>query len=331
MSWWDDVRVIGHAAAESAQDHWHDARQGVADRWHGLQQEGVRQSLRDTTGVLDRQAAQRELAGQFVVGPHGHDATMPGNHVTAAEFRHVAEMYSDVRLGRGGLQFADSAEGRDTRYRGDTMRELGRILQTETGRDLVGDLQHQRDNLTVTYLAGHASAPDTRRMVSAERRPDGSRGTGSDASITNGHLFERHLPGSEADRDLPGLRSDVALYHELVHAGHAVHGDTRGWDLNRADFARVDGSARQAAGDPTDYSVVSREVEGLPPGRGAEELSASGLGSRGLGHDYFDPRFNENRYRRERNRIGQDGRGAVTGSQSDRDLPQRRRYTYGSV
>src|SRR5438128_735919 len=51
----------------------------------------------------DRTAAEKELAGRFVINDGKKKGPRLPNEITSAEFHQIAGTYSDIRLGRGDL------------------------------------------------------------------------------------------------------------------------------------------------------------------------------------------------------------------------------------
>ncbi len=122
-----------------------DIMQHVFDFERGFAQEGIC-GLLDMGGMLDRQAAQRELASRFNI--FGDDAigTREQNQVSEQEFQRIAHTYSDIRLGRGdlhlGAQPSNMSDDNYATFRTGAMNDIADILQTESGRTLIGSLHH---------------------------------------------------------------------------------------------------------------------------------------------------------------------------------------------
>lgn len=118
--------------------------QTVGDLTRGVSQEGLG-GLLDPTGMMDRQAAQRELSSRFTVvgddftGPRGH------NQVSQAEYERIAHTFSDIRLGRGDLtvdtsQITDPAQART--YRDGAMVSIADMMMTTSGRRQIENLSN---------------------------------------------------------------------------------------------------------------------------------------------------------------------------------------------
>jgi hypothetical protein len=190
------------------------------------------------------------------------------------------------------------------------MSDIGRILQTESGRALLSNIATAKnadgEDLTTTLGGTEAKTVDgigdVRLPETSAADPTAiSNGRGSSASVEYDPLEWVHDPRATGHAE--DMRSDVSLYHELVHAHHMHQGN-----------------------------VIPKEVtvqQGSDRGYAAEEHRTVGL-------DQYSRRpnlqeFSENRYRHERRMIGQ-GYSAVdtpTGFVwGDHDMQQRRRYHY---
>lgn len=288
-----------------------DAAQTITDLGRGLVQEGVG-GLLDPAGAIDRQAAARELAPLFdvrdpatlVSGPDG-PPTYAGNQVNREDFAQIARTYSDIRLGRSDIELHTTGmtPSEAERFRTDTMGDIGNLLQTDSGRELVGSLAHQPRGHTTTIQRRHAS-PDGADTDNAE---GGAPDEAPEGSYADGHgtdAFVAYVPGDQggiiqpeaSDAWLP-MRSDVTLFHELVHAHHAAYGT-------------LDQSIVENAPD------LDADTYGL-------EYQAVGLG------DWYDDKLTENTYRMERNAIGVANQGERTGGGvADDDIARRTSYAW---
>jgi len=288
---------------------------GVGDYFSGIRQEGLR-SILDVDGVVDRQRAQRELRDRFQIVDPENAGLHAGNQITEEEFHNVARMYSDIRMGEGDLQFGSGAAAHDPAYRAQTMDQIGRILQTSSGRQLIAGLHDTSDPLLEggdarhahlrTSLDGFDVSPElsggAHQASTLDRRAHREEGGGA------GHGSDTHVQTMPTDGAVtlpPGLalpgwspRSDVVLYHELTHALHAVRGEKE--------------NGRIHAGETADDAVARAEDVGVER---EEYQTVFGSGSS------LD--IDENNYRRERAAIARIGQGAIAG---DREMAQRTSY-----
>jgi hypothetical protein len=281
--------------------------QTVGDLGRGLQQEGLL-GLLDPAGMADRQAAQRELAANFQIIDENEFGPHAGNQVTQEQFEQIARQYSDIRLGRTNFQF-DTGEMDDeeaAQYRRDMMAQMGRVMQTGTGRELIDALAHNPEGHAV-QLGAFRDDTGALDMTNAEAQPTdeagaGTAGTGSATrvGINPGQDVYNVGRGTDAwDR----TRGDVVLFHELSHAYHQVHGTEDQSGVVQPGEQGLNGSTRDA-----DRGDIQRW-----------EHQAVGLGLHA-----GDTTPNENRYRSERNLIGLIGaQGALA---DDRDMAQRGAY-----
>ncbi len=294
--------------------------QTIGDFGRGLSQEGI-SGLLDPMGMLDRQDAQRELAGQFnvmnpedmVSGPGGPDH-YAGNQVSPEEFQQIARTYSDIRMGRTNFQFdtGEMTEEGQAQYQEDMMGQFGRIMQTESGRGLVNDIAYNESGHQVTlgaFYQNDAAGNPTNVLdpTNAVANPTNDAnaanpavGSGSAVQINPG--VDSYNIGRNTDA-WDQTRGDVVLYHELSHAWNQVHGTEDQSGAVSAGEAGLDGTERDAnRGD-----IQRWEHQAV-----------------GLGRHRNDAGPNENRYRRERAEIGAAGGPGVV--EGDVNMPERGHY-----
>lgn len=306
---WSSAKDWAGGAWDSAKswagDKLDSAKQFGSDLWNGLGQEGFG-GLFDPVGMMDRQAAQRELADRFDVVPDDFVGPRLPNQVTQAEFEKVAHTYSDIRLGRSDVEFNTEglSEEEAAAFRSGSMNDLASIMQTEHGRQLVSDLAYnQKDHkTTLSPLFQKDSAGNydptkgldtTNGFASAEDKSKAYMGSDGVTAGEGTNSRVRYNPGVNAgppdgiDAWLP-FRSDVLLYHELVHSrDHTL------------------GTLAQGKDSAT--------------GENLREQRAAGLGA------YKDEFISENAYRRDRRLIAAGGTGTRDG---DATMPDRTSYFY---
>ena len=255
--------------------------------------------------IVDRAKASIELSSKFDVVPDDFKGHRRPNQVTQAEYQQIVNTYSDIRREKTDLKF-DTTGMNDqdkAKFTGGAMEDISRIMQTKSGRDLINNLAHQKDDHTTTLrLSKDGSGnPDpvgaNTDTLDVNDRPKRSDGKGANSVI-------EYVPG--ADAVLPGakntywpIRSDVALYHEMTHAMHNVNG------------TRAEGTVSNGPKPDIDSSKNNSEHQ------------ATGLG------DWANDPITENAYRRERNAIGNNkgGISSTTAALDDRQMPQRDQYT----
>lgn len=261
-----------------------------------LEREGM-DALFDLEGARDRYAASEELASRFDIVADDYQGPRAGNQVTQAEYDRIVREYSEIRLGRTDLQIDTSglSEADAAAFRDGTMSDIADIMQTESGRGLIGSLAHAPGH-------GPFGLLDTTTTIS---RRNGADGNADPSNATGGGTFGEsgfvnYVPGTDTAPASANIRSDVTLYHELVHAHHAVYNT---WNGNTVTAA--------TGGTPTDVASGIREAE----------YQAAGLGQ------YANDAFTENRYRGERRLIGATGVGArSSGSETDANMSRRDTY-----
>jgi len=292
------------AAPGAANPQYGGMIQSAADFGNGFMQEGLG-GLFDMSGMMDRQNAQRELASRFNVVPDGTPGERSQNQVSEEQFQEIARTYSDVRLGRGDLTLATQPAGMSdadyATFRQSSMSDIGDILQTESGRGLVGSLHDaplQADGVS------HRPTVINPRLDAANNF-DPSNATGGGQFGQSGQVT--YAPGMDTAPTGVNLRSDATLYHEMVHAHHAVYNT---WDAGTV------GSYAMPFGLPN-FENTSDPDYGL----GQFEHQAAGLGR------YANDPYSENRYRGERREIGALNVGErTTGSQTDDSMMRRDQY-----
>jgi hypothetical protein len=299
-----DPTAGSQGAARGPTDGRMDTSNGVGhtiqDYAAGLAQEGI-MGMFDMQGMLDRQDAQRDLASRFNIIPAGTPGTREQNQVTEAEFQEIARTYSDIRLGRGDLTLGDTSAMSPTdatAFRENAMPDVADILQSESGRGLIGSLAN-----------APLQADGSRRPTTIDPRLDASNvldpSNAEGGGVPGESGYATYAAGMDALPGRDNLRSDVALYHELTHAHHAVY-DT--WDDDTVGEINILGHTFMNPFNP-DSGV-----------NGGEHQAA------GLGVHANDP-FSENRYRGERRRIGELNVGErTTGFESDDNMTHRDQY-----
>lgn len=349
---WNDVKEgagsLWDSAASTAGNLWDSAtgwlgnaadgvKQFGSDLWNGVSQEGLGGVL-DPVGMMDRQAAQRELADRFTIVGDDHQGVRAPNAVTQAEYERICRMYSDIRLGRGDLTIDPSALGTDAErdaYRQGAMGDIASMLQTESGRAIITQLHNNapqndadgnpihRHTTMVPLLAsdgtldrtnGYAApdGPGSMRSVNADGTL-GAAGTGTDVHI-------RYNPGVNIGDAYPGLqgnnpwlgqmRSDVLLAHEMNHAIMQTSG------MGDPRAVQATDNAANATDPDMAWDAAFRDQHGNPLTR--IEHQAVGLGL------YSGGNMTENAYRAERRRMAD--MGAVGTRTGDDTMVQRTTY-----
>jgi hypothetical protein len=325
---------------------------GIADFAGGLTDD-----IRDPRGAMDRRQAARELQRKFEIVGDDHQGERLPNQVSQAEYDQVVRTYSDIRLGRADLKIDGGAHDDPDAYRANVMDDIGDIMQTVSGRSLIGQLA----NNVATDHTGAPQLDDTGREIrrrtvvhprflmtpdnkdvirdpstgaqildttnasqSGEKEeglgapyPSGRRGLGTDPSISYNPNYD--ITPSGGGR----FRSDVGLYHEMVHALHDTRGTTdismvSSLDNVRRDAARGELSEGSRVADPAMVEDAGETVRG--------EHQAVGLGL------YRDDAISENVYRRERQLVAQSGRGMPGDTlMEQRDYYRKYQGTYNNL
>lgn len=236
--------------------------------------------------------------------PDGTPGIREQNQVSEAQYQAIARQYSDIRLNRGDLTLgarpANMSEADYASFREGSMNDIADILQTDSGRGLIDSLSHAPLQADGTSRRTTTINP----RVNAAGALDPSNAEGGGTFGVSG--YANYAPGMDTAPGGTALRSDVTLYHELVHAHHAVHNT---WDADTV--GQIDLPFGLSFSNPFEPDA----------GLGQFEHQAAGLGRHAN-----DP-FSENRYRGERARIGALGVGErTTGAETDDAMTRRDQY-----
>lgn len=286
--------------------------QTIGDFGRGISQEGLSGVL-DPRGMMDRQAAQRELRSRFDIVPDNFVGPRLPNQLSEAEYRQQARTFSDIRMGRSDIKFDGST---NQAYRDGAMGDMANLMQTPAGRQMLGQLANntagEKDakgnpvHHTTTlrpYLKN--GVPDTSNSdeFPVDSAGKGTMGTPGEVNTTNGtgsNTVVRYNPGVNVAP--PGAtdpwwpaRSDVILMHEMTHAYHDARGTTNNTPVQVGDGPGAAGS------QPMRY-----------------EHQAAGLGL------YNNAPVSENAYRAQRALIGAAGGQGV--QPGDVGMPHRDVY-----
>jgi hypothetical protein len=284
--------------------------QGTGEIMGGLRSEGPL-GLLDIEGIRDRQRAHQELLRKFDVIPDNFQGTRLPNQVTGDEYSDVVRQYSDIRLGRADLK-VDGAGSADARqFQADAMDDIGDIMQTASGRALIGQLgNNKRPDATgkmtprTTTIRPHllpgSTVPDTstafERSLDATNTPtvsipgegapfaNGSPGLGSNTEVQMNPNLDARVP-DPISGTISTFRSDTTMFHELTHALHDTQGTT-----DNSPVAATDAIAPAVphAGFASDAANNVSRYEHQAVGLGLHANSA----------------ISENAYRRERRLLG---------------------------
>jgi hypothetical protein len=270
--------------------------QTLGDLGAALMDEGPIGMLLDPTGALDRQRSQRELAGRFEVVGDDYDGPRSPNTVSETEYEMLARTYSDIRLGRSDIviegpdelsNYDQSAE----EFEAAAMDDIADIMQTNSGRDLIRSLDDNRqvdENGEVDHKHTYLT---TRTDSTGFADTDGA----NTAHLDDGDSIILINPNRDVGDAEMTTRSDVALYHEMVHAHHHSHGTTAEGFVERGDLP----GDRAVADDAAHNEAQTDDAKKV----GRDEHQATGLGV------FADHYYTANNYRDERIGVGLSGLG----------------------
>ncbi|MEZ4236942.1 MAG: M91 family zinc metallopeptidase [Myxococcota bacterium] len=213
-------------------------------------------------------------------------------------------MYSDIRLGRSDIAFDPTGSGMsDEDFVDAVMGDIGTIVTTAQGRALLRDLAYgDVDGRSHRTTIGYVETPEDAGGI--------SEGPLDPQDLVDGDgvgIRIAYHPGADVDLgrssrnfeqdDWARMTSDVAFFHELVHAWHQHEGNVEG---------TVDWKGRVTLPKVTSQERGPLTQDDLNAPR--EEWRTVGIGP------YADEPYSENAYREER--------AAVTGT----DIPPRDSY-----
>lgn len=215
-----------HAEAAQPTSFFGRLGQSIGDLGRGLSQEGLG-GLLNPAAMMDRQQAQRDLAGRFQVLPDDFVGPRRQNQVTQEEYQNIARTFSDVRRGSGDLRVDSSgfdganAKTESAEYRQGTMDMIANMMMTSSGRrqinnlnnnvqvgddgkpvlDADGNEQHRR--VTLKPLFGVDNGTRDRNGNIAWQDPGAGNHTTSNLRSDNGYAAPL---AAGSDRDASGNR-----------------------------------------------------------------------------------------------------------------------------
>lgn len=313
---------------DAPQSMWSSIGQTVGDVGRGIQQEGLGGLL--SGGMLDRQQAQRDLSDRFQVVGDDRTGPRASNQVSQEEYQNIARTFSNVRRGEGDLsidggQFSPFAGGDRANWEQGIQGNVADMMMTTSGRQQINNLSNnvtRKEDGTARTMLPFGLGPETHHQTTikpnfltssvdattgrTERSlpwlwdRDASALQHDDAFAVGGSNSSRDAAGVRGTGDdstllinpgvISGLRSDVAMAHEMQHALHQTQGTMGSGTFGSGIDTNVKNAERQAAGlrrsDSPDGGQYPGDIDGCT----------------------------ENTYRQERNLLG------------DRFLP-RTRYT----
>ena len=142
----------------------------------------------------------------------------------------AAAVLGRILSGQSSIKIEGSPE-----FQLQTMIALAKLAQTPSGLALLEQLDASPNTTTIRETAdGNAAGPGS--MADANRRPDGTPGPGTDATVSFNPNRTVVPPGDE-----PWMTRDpaIGLGHELIHASHYTTG-TR--EPGTSDYTGLDGN-----------------------------------------------------------------------------------------
>lgn len=304
--------------------------QTVGDIGRGLSQEGL-SGLLDPAGMMDRQQAQRDLAGRFQVLPDDFVGPRRQNQVTQEEYQNIARTFSDVRRGTGDLRVDSSgfdganAQTESAEYRQGTMDMIANMMMTNSGRRQINNLNNnvqmgddgnpvldangneQHRQVTIRPLFGVDNGTRDRDGNIVWQDPGAGNHTAGNLRSDNGYAAPL---GAGSDRDASGNRGTGTNVDIIWNPGaNNIGGQGARSDIILAH--EMEHAINQSQGTQAFGTYGGTNSDGTPRTDASfrnAERQAVGLtrsDSPSGGHYPGDPDgCTENTYRSERNQLG---------------------------
>jgi hypothetical protein len=286
-----------------------------------LQEVAEKAKYMDPAGDADRDKARDELAKKLTIIDDDFEGERLPNMVTRAEFEQIVKLYSDIRLGRSDIKLDPGASKDPDAFEKNMMDDLGDILQTEIGRELIAGLADNTSEDEDGNEIHHSTTlfPNLDQSADADTSGAWTMEYGDGAAIAMN-------PNMDVGTGDASIRSDVALFHELVHAHHFIAGTRAEGNVEASDALThatntgdIWGIAGQLANPDSRVALDATETDKVAAIERAEH-QASGLGV------HADDPLTENAYRAERRDVARSGQGLA----GDRGMPRREGYRGGS-
>ncbi|MFP5286412.1 MAG: M91 family zinc metallopeptidase, partial [Thermoanaerobaculia bacterium] len=165
----------------------------------------------------EREEDRKKLSAMFTINEEkALDPKRKSNVVDKAKFNEIADLYSRIREGGTTIKFA---EDQRPGFKGETMKDIAKLLQTENGRDLLREITNEKYNVTLRQAAKPDDA-DHEIVPRTKPRTDSDAGNASNV---------QYVPGADMPNPNTGrfaATSDTTLFHELRHAHLASYNQT---------------------------------------------------------------------------------------------------------
>ncbi|MFO0572392.1 MAG: M91 family zinc metallopeptidase [Polyangia bacterium] len=216
----------------------------IPDNFVGPLQEGQH---RVSDLSVDKPTVMNHGMGPVQVYPDDFVGPLPPGAMSLKDYKKRIEVYSEIAHGTSQISVDTSnfmvgadgkpldpkskeyaeAKAKADAFRAQTMGNLGELLRTDHGYDFMSDLGSAKHHTRIQH--GTALSNETgyegdtaARFLGDDKKP----GAGCDAVISiNPDLKTFAGPGEKEDPWMTE-RPKYGLYHEMIHAYHAVHGDT---------------------------------------------------------------------------------------------------------
>jgi hypothetical protein len=241
------------------------------------------------------------------------------DHLTRQEYDQTARLLGDIwdRATRLVLSTtledetameAGAADARKLDLATETLKDVIELARTETGRDLLTTVARAANTAPKVYISANelviapAANPRSRNLPASQAQVSDVVYTPTAYKTGKARNSAENLRQLEAaKRNNPWVtphRSDITLYHELVHAFHTQ--TAVGKEKDALVGRDRDAGVLIDPVDPVDAPYAGTGFdEGTTKGVSLEEYATVGLGQ------YAQDRFTENRYRRERRALGE--------------------------
>lgn len=306
----------------------------------GASQKELEDKKQDLQARIDANNALKDKF-KIVDGEPGKDAGP--NVMTREQYEKVVKQYSDISQGKGDIKIdtAGMSEEEAKKFKEGTMADIGSILQTKEGRDMLGKLQdntgseldsngkpvHKSTTIGQSYKPEWVPDPNRPGEFKVNEDAKGNTvyatdpNTGKKIPSPDDCLNEPADPSADPERAIKDDKGKAGLGMD-ARAMYTPGQDAMGTRSDVALFHELKHAHDMTTGQ-MDYSDVDAS-SGVPKdaagGVRSTEHQAVGLGN------YKDRATNpwtENAYREARNKIGEGDTGVREG---DKGMEQRQSY-----
>ena len=179
--------------------------------------------------------------GEMTVVPDDYSGPMPPGAVRESQHEQMVALYDRVAEGDSQLSidtsnFTDDvsfwtdpfgyldALGEARRFRAQQLGHLRDLVKTQAGFQTMSTLDSARHRTTITRGDGKSNGAGYADKDAASMQDATTPGAGSDVTITMNPGLTTYANPGQTEQPWMTERQKYGLYHEMVHAYHAVQG-----------------------------------------------------------------------------------------------------------